>query len=265
MYFVSMALTLGHVRRAAPLSAADGPYAHAAVMRAISDMDADAGGVLHDMRAHKRITIALVGGDAWGAILRLTFMAEDGLAYASILADALTVRPSLRLGDTICTVKSVDLAHPVWSGVGTWADILSGEPARRMRLTFVTPTAVMKRDGNGNRFTSLYPDPCDVFSGLARRWRSMDGPPLPGDIEEFVRAGGCVVSGHSVHTETFHTVDRSQIGFLGHVNYECRGGTAPHIAALNALARLAFWGGVGYQTARGMGAVRVDIAGEVQS
>ncbi len=265
MYFVAMALTLAHARRDKPLSAADGPHAHAAVMRAISDIDPDAGRTLHDMRAHKRIAIAIIGGEARGAILRLTFMAADGLAHAHTLAGALAARPSLRLGDAACAVESVDLAHPVWSGVGTWADLLSGDPARRMRLTFATPTAIMKRGGDGSRFTSLYPDPSDVFSGLARRWRSLDGPPLPEDLDGFVRAGGCVVSGHDLRTDTFRADGRAQIGFVGHANYECRGGTARHIVALNALARLAFWGGIGYQTARGMGAVRVEIAGEVQS
>jgi len=131
MYFVAMALTLRHARCDAPLSAADGPHAHAAVMRAIGDIDPDASRTLHDMRVRKPITIAIVGGDACGAILRLTFMARDGLTYANILADALAARPSLRLGDVACAVESVDLAHPMWSGVGTWADILSGDPARR--------------------------------------------------------------------------------------------------------------------------------------
>jgi len=109
MYFVAMALTLRHARCDAPLSAADGPHAHAAVMRAIGDIDPDASRTLHDMRVRKPITIAIVGGDACGAILRLTFMARDGLTYANILADALAARPSLRLGDVACAVESVDL------------------------------------------------------------------------------------------------------------------------------------------------------------
>ncbi|MDQ2828378.1 MAG: CRISPR system precrRNA processing endoribonuclease RAMP protein Cas6, partial [Chloroflexota bacterium] len=220
MYFVAMALTLRHARCDVPLSAADGPHAHAAVMRAISDIDPDAGRTLHDMRVRKPITIAIVGGDACGAILRLTFMARDGLTYANILAGALAARPSLRLGDVACAVESVDLAHPMWSGVGTWADILSGDPARRIRFTFATPTAIMKRDGNGDRFTALYPDPSDLFLGLARRWRSLDGPPLLEDLEGFVRSGGCVVSGHNLRTETFHAADHTQIGFVGWVTYE---------------------------------------------
>jgi hypothetical protein len=264
MYFVAMTIQVSFDHPRAPLTVADGVYAHAAILRAISDVDARAGQALHDMRIHKRITIAIVAGDRRGATLRLTFMSAEGIGLATTLMSAMAVRPTLRLGGTTCEVTALSLDDPRWCGVATWADLLTKARGPRVQITFVTPTAVMKRGANGQRFTALYPDPADVFGGLARRWQSLDGPALSSDLEEFVRGGGCVVAGHDLHTETFRTSDRTQLGFVGCVSYECRGGTARHMIALNALARLAFWGGIGYQTARGMGAVRVDIVGEAQ-
>src|SRR6266702_4617572 len=49
------------------------------------------------------------------------------------------------------------------------------------------------------------------------------------------------------------------LGFLGWVAYECRSETTDCVAALTALARFAFFSGVGHYTSCGMGATRVTI------
>jgi len=260
VYFVAMTLPLQPQAHRASLTVADGVYVHAAIHHAISGVDADLGRALHDMRRHKRMTVALVGNSRKAATLRLTFMASDGLAYANTLVNALSARPALRLGQTVCDVGSADLTSSDWAGMGTWADLMAGPTGRYIRLAFLTPTAITKRDANGGRFTALYPEPGDVFSGLARRWQALVGPALPDDLDQFVQGGGCVVSGYRLHTVQFRTPERTQIGFTGWVVYECRKDSAGQMAALNALARLAFFTGVGYQTARGMGAVQPKIA-----
>jgi CRISPR-associated endoribonuclease Cas6 len=213
--------------------------------------------------------MAIIESDQRVTTLRLTFAHQDGLAYAETLVNALSARPLLRIGPTLCEVQAVDLAGSEWTGISSWADLTSGTKGHTIRLEFATPTAITKRDGNGGRFMSLFPAPLDVFSGLSRRWLALDGPALPDDLERFLQAGGCVVSGYGLRSVEFRTLERTQIGFTGWVIYRIayrspqtslNENEARHIAALNALGRLAFFTGVGYQTTRGMGATKVMVS-----
>ncbi len=266
MYFIAMTIQLyphdHHV-----LSVADSAYAHAAILRALSDENPPQGQALHDMQRNKQMALSIVEGPGWAPLLRLTFMAQEGLAYAQTLVNALTTRPTLRLGSTLCDLGSVDFNGSDWSGVSTWADLVSETKGRHLHLTFATPTAITKRDDRGGRFTSLYPEPLDVFGGLARRWQALapgarqglESLRLPDELEHFLRTGGCVVANYRLRTVEFHTSERTQLGFTGWVVYECRQDERACVSALNALARLAFFTGVGYQTARGMGATKTAI------
>lgn len=260
MYFIAMLLTLHPVEKAPPLTIVDGVYAHAALMHTISDADPQAGRALHEMHRHKHLTVAFVEGKPQTALLRLTFMAEDGVTYANLLMNVFATKPHLRLGSKLWHIAGVDLAPSAWTGVQTWADFLAEPVGPALRLAFVTPTAVMKQDGDGKRFTALYPDPVTLFSGLNYRWQALAGPRLPDGLCAILQAGKCLVSSYQLQTQTFRTAERTQIGFCGWVVYECRPLGREYLRALNALARLAVFTGVGYQTARGMGAVRVTSA-----
>jgi CRISPR-associated endoribonuclease Cas6 len=257
MYFVALLLKLKLRDRHLKLTVADGVYAHAAILNTLTEVDAEAGRKLHEMRRNKRISIALIESAQDSATLRLTFMAEEGLAYANLLLSKLATYPTLRLGSVIGEVDAVNLADPDWAGVSTWADFVYHHE-NSFQFRFITPTAITKRGHGHRRYVSLYPDPLSVFSGLARRWQALNGPKLPHDLEEFIESGGCVVSRYNLQTIEFSMEGHSQIGFVGRVVYKCRTkDQVEYIAALNALARLAPFTGVGYQTARGMGAVRV--------
>lgn len=259
MLFIAMTLLIRPEQQSASLKPGDAVYLHAVICQLISRENPEAGRALHDMQRNKLVTMSILNNERYGVKLRLTFMAEDGLMYADLLINALAVQPELRLGRTLWHVEAADLADAEWSRISTWADLLTDEIGRYIRFSFVTPTAIMKRDQDGDRFTALYPDPVDLFSGLLRRWRGLGGLDLPNDLESFVRAGGCVVSNYHLQTVKFQTPDRTQIGFVGRVGYECRKGDPVYIAALNGLARLAFFSGVGYQTSRGMGTVQTAI------
>jgi hypothetical protein len=259
MYFVAMVLQLEFNNRHEPLTIVDSEYAHAAIIHTISEADSEAGRLLHEMRRHKRMTISIVESNAHTAKLRLTFMAQEGLAYANILADALSSRSELRLGQRLCDITAADMNDPCWAGVSTWADLLGETTGKHIHFKFITPTAITKSDGNGGRFISPFPVPLDIFSGLARRWQALKGPPLPNDLNAYVHSGGCVVANYRTRADTFALQRRKQVGFTGWVLYECRHDNAPCVAALNALGRLASFTGVGYQTMRGMGAVQVKI------
>ena len=260
MYFIALALHLRWQDGREYLGPSDGPYAHAAVMQAISAADASLGQKLHDMPRSKHITIAIVESLRRRALLRLTFMAEDGLASANALCNVLSQCPHLRLGDITCAIEAVDMGDRMGPSISTWADLNSGNAARHVAMSFITPTAFTKDGLAGKRFMALFPDPRDVFGSLARRWRALEGPVLPDGLEHFLQGGGCVIAGHTLHTVTFKTSERTQVGFVGEAQYEHLLPSDPCAAAINALARLAVFSGVGYQTARGMGAVRVSFS-----
>lgn len=260
MYFVAMLLTLHPVDQAPPLTVADGVYAHAALLNILSEASPEAGKALHEMQRHKHLTLAFVEGTPRCVLLRLTFMAEEGVTYANLLINAFATQPLVRLGSKRWCIVSVDLSPSVWTGVQTWADFLAEPVSSSVHLTFVTPTAFMKQDGDRKRFTALYPDPVTLFSGLVYRWNALAGPPLPEGLDRFLQAGKCLVSSYHLQTVKFHTSERTQLGFCGWAVYGCSADTGGYLRALNALARLAVFTGVGYQTARGMGAVRMTIA-----
>lgn len=259
MQFVAMVFKLNCFTRQPRLTVGYGVYAHAAIMHAISREDAIAGQILHDMHRNKCLSASLVTGTSNETLLRLSFMSSVGLQYASTLVNALSNSPQLRLGEHIVEITAIDLTDPIWSGVSTWADLTTTTAARKLRFTFVTPTAITKLDRTGQRFMALCPDPLDLFMGLTRRWQAMDGPTLPVSLKDYLREGGCVMSNYQLSTTEFHTTERTQLGFVGNVVYECRIEEAEHIAALQALTRLAFFTGAGYQTARGMGTVRTSV------
>lgn len=260
MCFLAVVLTLHPEQQAPPLTMADGVYAHAALFHALSNIDPEAGEALHAMRRHKHLTIAFIESRPRHSKLRLTFLAEEGVTTANLLLNAFQIEPVLCLGKYRWHIASIDLSPTAWSGVQTWADFVAESTSHCIKITFVTPTAFMKRDETGQRFTALYPDPTTLFPGLIHRWQALAGPPLPEGLLAFLEAGRCLISSYKLHTEQFQTAERSQIGFRGWVNYTCATQADQYLQAITALARLATFTGVGYQTARGMGAVRVNCA-----
>lgn len=260
MHFVAIHITI-QTATDATLTVADAPYAHAAILHAMSSIDPTAGQKLHDTQRNKRMTIALFNPDRSRRMtcLRVVILADDDTNYAGVLLDALSHQSTLQLGRTAVDIQRVAVQGTPWSGIATWADLTLEHPEPSMNFSFDTPTAIMKTDDNGKRFSSVLPEPLDIFRGLARRWTGLGGRSLPDNLETFLQTGGCVVAHHRLKTVTFHTQERTQIGFIGNVTYHCRKHDPQCITALNALARLAFFTGVGYQTARGMGLVRTEL------
>lgn len=258
MYFGAVLLRLKVLNAIQKLSAADGAYAHAAILNKITDVSIEAGQKLHDLPRHKPLSLGIIQSTKQVATVRLTFMAEDGLTYTSTLINALSIQPMLQLGRATCSVETVDLTNPEWCGFSTWADFVSSKSDAHLCFHFVTPTAITKRDPDGGRFVSLYPEPLDIFAGLTRRWQALSGPTLPEGLERFITTGGCVISRYKLQTEGFIAKERVQIGFTGQAVFECRKKEAEYIAALNALARFAYFAGIGYQTMRGLGTVQVS-------
>lgn len=257
MIFVSLPIRL-RIPSNCGLTYADNEFVHAALLKAISNLDPDVGQWIHDTQWAKPVAIGLVLKQPNTPILRVTVMADEGARLSNLLVRMFAINPELRLGSVKCMVESVDLNCPVWGGLSTWANLMN-ETGSHLNFDFITPTAIMKKGPSGRRYSYLLPDPRDIFTGLWRRWNRLGGPPLP-EIQDYVADGGCVISRlDNLRTVGFRTSKRTQIGFLGRVRYELRGDEQDYARSLTALTKFAGFGGVGYQTARGMGVVRTTI------
>src|SRR5581483_7087114 len=122
-----------------------------------------------------------------------------------------------------------------------------------------TPLVVPSIAETGEQSAFSFPHPLPVFAELVRRWRDLGGPPLPANVLSLCEEGGCVVADYRLRTSPLAIPEGDRPGFLGWIAYECRGASTDCVAALTALARFAFFAGVGCYTSRGMGATRVTI------
>ena len=190
----------------------------------------------------------------------MTFSDDEVFPGLQALVSALSKEPIIRLGRRNCRIDQVTTSGNDLSSVQTWADITAPTSCPYISFEFRTPTAITIRDDQDRRFVALFPDPYAMFSGLVRRWNNLSGPPLPETLDVYLKTGGCVVSSYESKTVKFDTKNRTQIGFIGRFIYECRKFEKEHVHAVNNLARLAFFTGVGYQTARGMGSVKIKLS-----
>jgi CRISPR-associated endoribonuclease Cas6 len=169
----------------------------------------------------------------------------------------------LQLYNTEWQVEEVEFSSSdMWTGISTWADLMNKTLGHHIRFTFATPVIVIVKGDNDSNdgYPLSFPSPINVFADLKRRWEVLDGPELPGGWEDFLNAGSCYVSDyHNLRGTMTQTPQGSQIMYSGTVAYEYRKNEPKYNNALNALAQLAFYTGVGRETVRGMGATRIII------
>ena len=207
------------------------------------------------------LTLAIIkrGKEGCGWRLRVTALADEGLLCLGPLLQALATRPALLWGQRRWAVEAADTGRSPWAATNSWEDLL-GQPAGRL-LSFHlgTPLVMPSSAEAAGQPTSPFPHPLPVFAELARRWRDLGGPALSADALVACERGGCVVADYRLRSCQVALPERRQSGLLGWVTYECRSAPPQAVAALNALARFAFFAGVGRDTSCGMGATRVAI------
>ncbi|HYU73040.1 MAG TPA: CRISPR system precrRNA processing endoribonuclease RAMP protein Cas6 [Ktedonobacteraceae bacterium] len=116
----------------------------------------------------------------------------------------------------------------------------------------------------------MFPQPTFVFQNLLRRWEDVAPPELAGvvqqeRIEQYLQEDGIIVVDYDLKTHQVHFTTHPQRGFVGACTYQLRGPDEKSDEAdtpltvrqqMYLLARLAFYSGVGYKTAMGLGQVR---------
>ncbi len=194
--------------------------------------------------------------------LRITVLGESGLPSVASLLDTLTVYPLLRLGNRRYMAEAADLSHSAWAGLSTWADFLAPPYGQTIKLHLGTPLVLLPDAGASGEQSFHFPFPRPLFAELARRWQELGGPPLPvgsRDLLPLLSDGGIVLADYRLRLSQVLLGGRVQFGFRGWICYECRRSASAARATLAALARFAFFAGVGAFTEFGMGATRIAI------
>ncbi len=205
------------------------------------------------------LTLAMIKRGRGALSLRVTAMAEEGLSSMSALLQAFALQPVLLLRERQWVAEATVLAHSSWAGTSAWADFLGEPTGRTLNFHLGTPLLVSSPAEASRGHTSHFPHPRLIFAELARRWQDLGGPTLPTDSLSLCENGGCVVADYRLHSSTIALPEGDRQGFLGWITYQCRSESTDFVAALAALARFAFFAGVGHFTACGMGATRVTI------
>ncbi|HLI08661.1 MAG TPA: CRISPR system precrRNA processing endoribonuclease RAMP protein Cas6 [Ktedonobacteraceae bacterium] len=166
-----------------------------------------------------------------------------------------------------------------WTGFTSFAQLV--EQAKNARpgkaepliLEFDSLTTFSRGSQNNKAYGGHHarlPLPEYVFTGLARRWQELAPPELAGlvqmeRVEQYCRDEGIIIVDYHLRTHQLKFTNHPQSGFLGTCKYLLRGPDEPTTSEapltvrqqLLLLAQLAFYTGVGYKTAMGMGRTRV--------
>lgn len=177
------------------------------------------------------------------------------------LADALlhAPPPTWTLDDEQFAVQEAicDPARHGWSGQTTYEALAAAQLARaaqldrQVTLEFASPTAFKSKE-----MTMPVPLPGLVFGSLVERWNAFSPVVLSPEMrrygEEVMAISRYKLESRSVGQKG----EGLRIGGVGQATYRALAGDRYWLGVMNMLAEFAFYGGVGVQTATGMGQVR---------
>jgi len=252
-------------------SSGGGQYAHAAFFNILDQVDPRLAAAVHEIAGkgrRKPFTLSPLMGlprphaqgyhlpAGWSCWLRVTLL--DEMLFRSFIEYFLASPPgcTIRLGDAHFLVSEILTApgsHP-WAGAITLDDLrrrLDAPPPDAIALEFYTPTSFKLGD-----YIETLPLPRLVFGSLATAWANLAGERLTPAIERFAQEG----IHPDIHRLTRHGPrlnNQPQIGATGRVVYRFLTHEDSLLArAINVLADLAFYTGVGRKTTHGMGMTR---------
>lgn len=189
--------------------------------------------------------------------------------------------PFMRIGKQSFLLEEViaDLDDPSgWTGYTSLTNLT--ERAKVLKLGKVEPLTLefaslttfnrgsAKTKAYGNH-SALLPLPHYVFPSLARRWEDLAPPELVGmvqkeRIEQYCLDDGIIITDYDLKPHQLKFTTHVQPGFVGTCKYTLRGPDEPITEEtplsvrqqILLLSQLAFYCGVGYKTAMGMGRTR---------
>jgi hypothetical protein len=205
------------------------------------------------------VRAALLSHQAARIIIRITLAEQTQTGQAPASLQRLLSLSSFHLEQQDYRIMSVELTDPVWTGIATWDDFV--QPRRSSLVRFALATPLVTSASEDEHFSGIgpFPEPTLLFSGLRQRWSMLGGPVLPQDVERLIKTSGCLVSNYHLHSVVVEGKYCHSRGYLGWFEYEYRKHSYPEVASLNALARLAFFTGLGACTEQGMGETAVML------
>lgn len=256
----------------ATLTHLGGQHAHAAFLDIVRAVDEGLATQLHDANARKPFTVSPLFGlpngkggrsfaptelrlrEGWQCWLRVT-MLDDALFHVFLerflKGDS---RPQIRIGDATFLVSEILTtpgSHP-WAGYTSLGELQKklDEPApTKLAFELHTPTAFGWKDS----LVATMPTPALVFGSLARAWESITGQNQVRAIETYA-AENLLFSTFNLRTEPMILHNKPQLGAVGRFEFiRTAQGDHPLGRALNLLADLAFYTGLGRKTTQGMG------------
>jgi hypothetical protein len=195
--------------------------------------------------------------------LRITTLGEMAMPSVPLDLSALTTRLALRVGGQCYHVREVLLSGTPWAGLSTWADLLSPPHPPTIWLHLGSPLVLPKGPSVVKGRVYHFPAPRPVFAELAERWQELGGPPLPmspNALLPLLEDGSIVLTAYHLRARAMQLDGSVRASFSGWLSYQCRAPSEALRATFVALARFAFFAGVGTETARGMGATRISFA-----
>lgn len=263
-----------------------GQHAHAAFLDIVRTVNPELSQYLHDLNGRKPFTVSPIMGlpkpnhhienelkqkneitlrEGWECWLRVTLL--DEALFCSFIEYFLNPASpkkrgagnagNIRLGDAhflVSEILTTPGSHP-WAGFTTLDELqrrLDQPPSSSITLEFHSPVSFKLQDER----VELLPYPKHVFGNLATAWRALSGENLVEAVEKHAETHWQFVL-HRLERKSLTLHNRPQLGSVGRVEYQCLGSAdTPLSRAMNLLADLAFYTGVGRKTAQGMGMVR---------
>ncbi len=190
--------------------------------------------------------------------------------------------PFMRLGRQSLLLEEVVIENgnaAGWTGFTSFADIVEAVRVRKLANTvplkceFASLTTFnrgsAKNRAYGN-YSALLPLPNYVFPNLAKRWNELAPPELVNlvqreAIEQYIQDEGIIIADYNLKPHVVKFSTHAQQGFVGTCKYVLRGPDEPTTEEspltvrqqMLLLGELAFYCGVGYKTAMGMGQARI--------
>jgi CRISPR-associated endoribonuclease Cas6 len=189
--------------------------------------------------------------------------------------------PFLQLGKQLFLLEEVHLlpdSPSDWTGMTSLPRLVEQvQQMRSDRLTTLTlEFASLTTFNRGNSKTGygshpvMLPLPEYVFQNLLKRWEDIAPPELIGMVqreclETYLQEDGIIIVDYDLKPHHLHFTTHQQRGFVGSCTYQLRGrdeqisSESPLTIRqqIYLLAFLAFYSGVGYKTAMGLGQTRV--------
>ncbi len=219
--------------------------------------------------------------------VRITLLLTDlfpllytALVHPTMQTTDIEREPFMRLGkQDFLLQEAVMSADPAgWTGFTTFAALVEQLQARSMQetetlsLEFASLTTInwinRHNKQHGNHYAML-PLPLYIFPMLAIRWRELAPPEIAHVvqvecIERYIQDDGMPISHYDLRPHFVSFVKYPQRGFVGTCTYQLRGPdeTSTPDSPLTVrqqillLAQFAFYSGIGYKTAMGLGQVR---------